>query len=231
MFLITRKPVVIWTALIAGCLSCISIAQGSEKLLRDFFDNVQNLEANFTQEVEDETGSVLERASGKFYLSRPGKFRWDYNGGDSGYGSENIDAENGVGEAIGQQIVADGSSLYFYDPDLEQVSQRSLDDALAQVPSLLLVQTGANVDKHFVITDFGLTDGLSWVSLTPKNEDAGYKKLMVGFDGPLLSSLMLYDGLGNSTELQLRQVQVNNELAASVFEFIVPEGADVLSDQ
>lgn len=203
--------------IVAVSASMNSAAMASEKLLRDFFSEVQSLQANFSQLVEDDSGSVLDRASGKFYLSRPGKFRWDY---------ENQD----FADELGQQIVADGKSLFFYDPDLEQVSKRSLNDALAQVPSLLLVQNGGDVDKHFTITEFGLTDGLSWVSLAPKDEDAAYQKLMVGFNAKTIASLMLYDGLGNSTVLQLSEVVTNPELAASVFEFAIPEGADVLSE-
>lgn len=196
--------------------ACGSIAQASESVLRAFFNDVQSMSADFSQTIEDDTGSMLESARGKFYLSRPGRFRWDYDNQD-------------FVDELGQQIVADGSSLYFYDPDLEQVSQRSLNDALSQVPSLLLVQNGSHVDKHFTITEFGLTDGLSWVSLAPKDEDAAYQKLMVGFKEKVISSLMLYDGLGNSTHLQLTNVKTNPSLNASVFEFSVPEGADLLS--
>ncbi len=199
------------------CLMCSLSAAASEELLRDFFVNVNSLSANFVQRVEDESGSPLEVSAGKLYLSRPGKFRWDY---------QNLDFE---GEP-GLQIVADGESLYFYDPDLEQVSRRSLDDAVDQVPSLLLVQSGAELDLHFTVTDFGMADGLSWVNLTPKSEDAGYRELMVGFAEERINTLLLYDGLGNSTRLELMAVESNIDLVSSVFEFTVPPGADLLSE-
>jgi len=192
-------------------------AVASEQALRDFFSNVKSLSATFTQRVEDENGSTLENSFGKFYLARPGKFRWDYQNPD-------------FADELSQQIVADGKDLYFYDPDLEQVSKRSLADALSQVPSLLLVQHGAALDQHFSITDFGVTDGLSWVALKPKAEDAGYQQLMIGFEGHTINSLLLYDGIGNTTHLKLSDVDSSTELAASVFEFTVPEGADLLSE-
>ena len=34
--------------------------------------------ADFTQSIADGQGKELRSASGKFYLQRPGKFRWDY---------------------------------------------------------------------------------------------------------------------------------------------------------
>lgn len=188
----------------------------SEALLEQFFANVKTMEADFDQRVVDETGMTLEFSTGRFYLSRPGKFRWDYNSTDP-------DLE------AGQTLVADGRSIYMYDPDLEQVTQRSMDAALSQVPSLILVQEGGALEEHFEITDIGLTDGLSWVALKPGDEDAGYQQLMMAFDGTQLNTIVLLDGLGNETRLRLTGVVANSKLAESTFKFEVPEGADLLT--
>lgn len=201
-------------------LSIVSITfnvRGSEQSLKAFFTEVSTLRAHFVQRVEDEKGALLESSQGTFYLSRPGKFRWSYE-------SEEESIE------LGQQIVADGEFLFFYDPDLDQVSKRSLKDSLGQVPSLLLAQSGANLDEHFTTTDYDVTDGQSWVSLKPKDSDAGYKQLMIGFNEGVIGTLLLYDGLGNSTRLDLSEVQSNLTVASDVFLFQVPEGADLLSE-
>lgn len=189
----------------------------SEANLKTFFSQVNTLQAGFTQKVIDESGMTLESSSGVFSLSRPGKFRWDYKSTDPDI-------------SVGQQIIADGESIFMFDPDLEQVTQRDLTDALGQVPSLLLVQTGANVEQHFIITDFGLTDGLSWVALKPKDENAGYQQLMIGFKNNQLSAITLLDGLGNETRLSLFQVRPNIRLNKALFEFVPPEGVDVLRE-
>jgi outer membrane lipoprotein carrier protein len=198
-------------------------AIASQALLEKFFVEVSTLEANFEQRVTDETGMLLEFSTGRFSRSRPGKFRWDYEGFD-----ENPE-KSSEGEWIsGQQIIADGKSIIMYDPDLEQVTQRSLENAIAQVPSLLLVQSGAHLNQHFNVTDFGLTDGLSWVSLKPTAEDAGYQQLMIGFLKAQLNTIQLLDGLGNETRLSLSSVKNNPTLPDDRFEFGVPEGADLL---
>jgi len=218
-------------------LVSLSSAHGSEAALRSFFSDVTSLSADFVQRVEDESGSTLERSSGKFYLQRPGKFRWDYRV-PSLYAPDalsidvvKLDADQSEPYTEpGQQIVADGKDLYFYDPDLEQVSKRSLADALGQVPSLLIAQSGADIDQHFSINDFGLTDGLSWVSLKPKSEDAGYQQLMIAFDDATIRSLLLYDGLGNTTRLELNKVNVGAEIEPEKFKFVVPDGVDLLGE-
>jgi len=196
-------------------LSGMSKTWASELLLNRFFDEVGTLTARFDQSVTDETGFTLEESSGVFYLSRPGKFRWDYKSTDP-------ELEKG------QQIVADGNSIFMYDPDLEQVTQRGLEDSLGQVPSLLLVQTGATIEPHFDISDYGSIEGLSWVGLKPKDPNAGYQQLMIGFLGEEINTIKLIDGLGNETRLSLTVVKSNIELAEAVFEFVPPENADVL---
>lgn len=192
-------------------------AFASSASLRDFFSQVNTLSADFSQFVADEQGTILETSSGQFNLSRPGKFRWDYK-------NEFIEDEPG------QQIVADGNSLFFYDPDLEQVSQRSLNNAVSQVPSLLLVMSDTELDNHFDVSDLGQSDALSWVALQPKSEDAGYQQLLIGFWDAKIDTLVLYDGLGNTTRLELTNVVTNKKIADDVFEFTLPEGADLLSD-
>ena len=189
----------------------------SEAMLKKFFTQVNTLQAVFTQKVIDETGMTLETSSGVFSLSRPGKFRWNYKSTDPEI-------------SLGQQIIADGQFIFMYDPDLEQVTQRGLQDALGQIPSLLLVQSGTNIDQHFMITDFGLTDGLSWVALKPKDENAGYQQLMIGFNQGQLSAITLLDGLGNETRLSLLQVKTNIALEKGLFNFVPPEGVDVLRE-
>lgn len=204
------------TVLLLIFLTASQLSLASEQLLNRFFQEVDSLQANFEQQVVDESGMTLELSSGMFYLSRPGKFRWNY---DDPYSDS---------DDLGQQIIADGQSIYMYDPDLEQVTQRSMNEAISQIPSLLLVQSGGEVKDHFDITDFGLTDGLSWVSLKPKAEEASYQKLMIGFAGAELRSIVLLDGLGNETRLKLLRVENNVTLSSNMFNFSAPDGVDVL---
>jgi len=210
------KNILMKAVLFAGCFY-INATHASVEMLESFFKDITTLEARFDQAVIDETGLTLEESSGTFYLSRPGKFRWDYQSDDPDLAS-------------GQQIVADGESIFMYDPDLDQVTKRGLEDALGQVPSLLLVQTGTDIDKHFVVNDFGLIDGLTWAGLKPLDENAGYQQLMIGFLGEQLNTITLVDGLGNETRLSLTAVKDNPKLSQDVFDFEVPVGADVFGE-
>jgi len=187
----------------------------SEKMLRAFFTEVKTLRATFSQKVTDESGMTLDSTSGTFYLSRPGRFRWDYNSFDPDVPQ-------------GQQIISDGKLITFYEPDLETATQRSFLDAVEQVPTMVLMQSGGDLDRHFRINDFGLTDGLSWVALKPRDEEAGYRELMIAFSASQLNTIVLTDGLGNETRLTLNNVRSNPKIDAKVFRFDAPAGVDVV---
>ena len=124
----------------------VPIVLASESMLRDFLANIDRLSADFDQKIVDESGMTLDQARGKVYLQRPGKFRWNYAGEDS-----NV--------SLGQQLVADGESIFLFDPDLEQVTKRSLKDAINQVPSLLLVQDGDGNLVPGVAESYEASDG------------------------------------------------------------------------
>jgi len=210
----TKFRVLIYIVFFLAWSSYTSVAIASETMLKRFFSEVNSLQADFNQKIVDESGATLETKKGIFSFSRPGKFRWNYIG-DEDY-------------SLGQQIISDGNLITFYEPDLETANQRSMQNALEQVPTLLLVQSGEELDEHFTLTDFGLTDGLTWVSLKPKDENAGYQGLMVGFAREELSAIILTDGLGNETRLSLSNVINNIELNASLFEFSPSDDVDVI---
>lgn len=212
LFLTSRKLVHLFFIL---SLATSASTNASEPMLMRFFEEVETLQAGFDQRIVDESGNTLEVKKGIFSLSRPGRFRWNYVTDDPDY-------------PVGQQIISDGSTITFYEPDLETANQRSMINALEQVPTLLLVQTGESLEKHFDVTDFGKTDGLTWVALKPKDENAGYQGLMIGFKKQLLSAIVLTDGLGNETRLTLSDVVTNRKLDEQLFAFVPSEGVDLI---
>ncbi len=85
-----------------------------------FFEEVLTFKARFTQTIFDENLVPLEESSGQVRISRPGRFRWDYD------------------PPVEQAIVADGERMWVYDMDLEQVTIRKLTDALGTSPAAVI---------------------------------------------------------------------------------------------
>lgn len=177
--------------------------------LQRFFDEVRSYTAGFDQTVVDEDGGVTQESSGRMWLQRPGKFRWDY------------------ATPYEQRIVSDGNKVWIYDVELEQVTVRTLSGALGEVPALLLAGKG-RLDETFDVAERGTRGGLEWVQLTPKNKESGFESISLGFGKGRLAAMEMVDGFGQTTRISLRQPRENPAIDAGKFTFKPPPGVDVV---
>jgi outer membrane lipoprotein carrier protein len=185
-------------------------AAGRQKV-EGFLQGLESLQAQFEQTLTDRNGQTVERASGTLAIRRPNRFRWDYR------------------EPNEQVIVADGSRIWLYDADLEQVTVRKLDDTLSATPAMLLSGQG-NLQDNFNVTQTSQSGGVYWVRMEPKRDDTDFKWVRLGFDGATLKFMELADKLGQTTYLEFDRLERNPVLDPSRFTFNVPPGADVIGD-
>jgi len=206
------------TILIAGYAHAVC-ANGLESL-ESFVKTVSSGRADFTQVVtaparEGQTARS-KTSSGTFEFSRPNRFKFIYK------------------KPFEQSIVADGQTLWLYDADLNQVTARKQSAVLGSTPAALIA---AAPDLRALQADFTLAaapekDGLQWVVATPKAKDGQLQSVRVGFrsgDKPAeLAALEILDSFGQRSVLSFSKVEVNPALPKDAFQFITPQGADVI---
>ena len=200
--------------LLATCAHC-AWADGL-KDLENFMRNARSGQAEFTQTVTtpakvDESPRT-KQSSGSFAFQRPGRFSFVYR------------------KPFAQTIVADGTTLWLYDADLNQVTQRAQEQALGATPAALLASAP---DLSALKADFTLeaapdADGLQWVLASPKTKDGQLKSVRVGFAGEQLAALDILDSFGQRSLIRFNGMQANAALPASTFQFKPPAGADVV---
>lgn len=186
-------------------------AQEAPALLDRFLAEVETLEAGFRQVLVEADSGRERESSGVLYLRRPDRFRWDYR------------------EPVPQLVVADGTDLWLYDPDLEQVTVRSLDDGLSSTPAMLLSGQG-RLEDSFARGAAYAEDGIDWLELKPLDADSGFAAVRVGFVEGELAVMELTDTLGQTTRIRFFEVRRNVPLDDALFVFEPPAGADVLRD-
>ncbi len=191
-------------------LSSAHAASAVERLAA-FNDKMQTFEAAFTQELQDAKGKVTQSSSGKVYLQRPGRFRWNYLA------------------PFKQEIVADGARIWIYDADLEQVTVKRMNGALAETPAMLLIGKKP-LAEMFEIREHAEQGGLAWVKLLPKTKDSGFEQLLLGFDAKDLRAMELIDSFGQTTRIRFQEVVMNKTLPPAVFDFTPPQGVDVVGE-
>ena len=196
--------------LFALALGSAAHAGGVERL-KAFIAGAKTAEADFTQTVADKNGRVSQQASGTMAFARPGKFRWDYN------------------KPYEQVIVGDGTKLWLYDTDLEQVTVKTLGDVIAGTPAALLAGDNA-IEKYFSLKNAGEAGGLEWLEATPKTRDTTFERIRMGFKGDVLVQMELFDFFGQRTTLKLTKMVRNPSIPASRFTFTPPKGADIIGE-
>jgi outer membrane lipoprotein carrier protein len=183
--------------------------------LDEFLKGLTGLKARFEQVLVDEKGVERERSRGMFYLSRPGRFRWDYE------------------QPYRQSIIADGRRVYVYDKDLAQVTVKPLEKALGSTPALLL-DGDIDIQERFTVSRGTPADGLTWIELAPKDAastSGAYAGIRLGFAATTLKRMDLRDNLDQVTRIELSGSERNPPLDPALFAFTPPEGVDVLDTE
>ncbi len=191
------------------CLAASAQAGAARERLDAFMSDIVSLDARFTQTLFDENLTKIEDSAGRFTLSRPGKFRWDYS------------------QPYPQEIVGDGKNVWFYDSELLQVTVKSLDEAVGGSPAALLSQS-ASLEDGFRIREIGSQGGLEWVELAPISEDVSFTTMRLGFGKSTLQMMEMVDNFGQVTQLKFSGVKINPRLDEKLFRFEPPPGADVV---
>jgi outer membrane lipoprotein carrier protein len=204
-------------------LACLSIvlatamtaapvhAQEARALLDRFADDLTSLQGHFEQQVFNADGSLREEARGSVALKAPRAFRWEYEA------------------PYEQLIVADGTHVWMYDVDLEQVTVKQQANQEAQSPLVVLTDP-ALLDSRYRVAESGSRDGMQWLTLTPVDEEDGFKQAQLGLDEQGLRRMDLEDTLGGRTTIKFSGWSRNAAIAADAFRFTPPEGVDLVGD-
>ena len=179
--------------------------------LKTFVEQTRSASADFSQTVVDRGGKRIQQASGNLQFSRPGKFRWTYRA------------------PYEQLIVGDGTKLWIFDKDLNQVTARKLDDALGASPAALLAGDNA-IEKNFDLKNVAAKDGLEWLEATPKSNETTFARIRMGFKGADLDTMELKDQFGQLTVIRFTDLKRNPALSPDLFTFTPPQGADVIGE-
>jgi outer membrane lipoprotein carrier protein len=189
---------------------------GPMETLENFVRSARSGRADFTQVVtappKEGQPARSKTSTGTFEFQRPNHFRFEYR------------------KPFDQTIVADGQTLWLFDKDLNQVTQRKQAKVLGSTPAALIA---ASPDLETLKKDFDLQplpdkDGLQWVQATPKQKEGQLTSMRVGFRGEQLAALDILDSFGQRSVLTFSNMQVNTGVNADAFRFTPPKGADVV---
>ena len=157
-----------------------------------YFNSITNLQGSF-----DQVDANNKRTSGRFYVQRPGKIRFDY------------------APPSGLRIIADGSFLAIEDSDLKTVEKYPIEST----PFRLLLADSVDLGRDAQIVGVESQEGTLAISLEDKKgEAAGSIKLFFEAGSELvLRQWLITDAQGLTTSVTINDVVEGRKVAADFF--------------
>ena len=184
-------------------------AEDAAQRLKAALKNMDNFTTEFKQTLLDEDKNVVQQSRGTLALQRPGKFAWIYS------------------EPFEQRIIADGSELWVYDVELDQVTVKPIDQGLSNAPIMILMKQ-ADVSEQFEVNEVGQREFLYWVELSPHTaDDLEYTHVYIGIEDDQVRAMEMQDQFGQSTQIVFENQRNGVIHNPATFKFVPPPGVNV----
>lgn len=179
--------------------------------LQNLLTSITSLKADFTQSMKDKNAAGIQESSGKLIILRPDRFRWEVN------------------QPTKQLIIANNSKVWIYDPDLEQVTIRHINQEMGDSPARLLSHP-ENLEKDFVVKITKKNaENISFL-LIPRDENSLLMSIQLGFKNDHIQYMVLQDRIGHTTMVEFYNVQLNSPVINSLFVLKIPKQVDVIDE-
>lgn len=160
--------------------------------------------ADFTQQVFDINGELLQDASGLIRLQQPQRLYWKMQ-----FPNEDV-------------LIADGTTLWHIDPFVEQVVALDQAKSVTNHPIILIAEPKSSLWAEYQVS----RDKQRFV-VTPITDQGNITQLVIAFnEQEALSGLEMTDQQQQRNVLSFKNIQQNSRIPASVFQFNMPEGFD-----
>ena len=194
------------TALLLLLLS-VTAASGEDTLWQ-MLDAREGGAGAFIQELYDEEGELLERATGRYAVLRPHFFRWEIEYPDR------------------QLIIAAGDTLWHYDIDLATATKRTTEGS-GLTPLALLGRDVADLQQRFSVEDLGNER----YRLRPTYPEAGFSSVTLAWARGEVVAMEVVDRSGQLLQLSLDPDEDGATPTPGDFAFEVPRGVEVFGAQ
>ena len=193
-------------------INSVKHVQTSSALLLDFLTNTKSLKADFIHEQTNSKGKLIT-FRGNMIFRRPNRLRWE------------------VKKPYSQLQLLRGKEFLIFDPDLNQVTVREIDDSFVDTPAGLLFSSGPDAKKilqdRYELISAPEKDDLRWVLARPKNLSNDNPALELGVNSNgYLTQLVSVDIFGRSSRIKLKNISWNKTIKDANFVPIIPSGAD-----
>ncbi|MDC0189217.1 outer-membrane lipoprotein carrier protein LolA [Gammaproteobacteria bacterium] len=185
---------------------------GNDFNVVDFFNNIDTMRAEFTQINKGVSSTSAIQGSGEIFLEKPNKLFWE------------------MLEPYKKTMVINGSTMIFYDEDLNQalISDYIKDNNSSWIN--LFMESKYSNDAQ-LIKEQTLIDDQYYVSFMIDDFRDQYKSVIFVFQNERLNKVKLEDLSSQTIEIEFTAFEINPIIKETLFNFTVPQSADVLDQR
>jgi outer membrane lipoprotein carrier protein len=210
----SRRPAALVATILAMSIGVVSAAPVDEivKNVQARFDATSDFTAVVQQELVMASAGKTVNASGTVVFKRPGRMRWTLKNGDE------------------QTIVADGQTLWFYQPAEEQVLKAPFQAAFRSTTPISFLTGVGRISEDFEATLEASEGDRITLGLRSRKGEAELGRLRLEVDATTydIRAAEIVDPLGNITRLRFSDLRRNTGVDDAQFRFVVPPGVDVI---
>ena len=180
------------------------------------YQGFSDLQGSFLQRATNKLSGMTQEASGRLFLKWPGRMRWEYEMPEP------------------RLFLIDGKTLWSYSPVERQAVAQDVSGAISTSPIGILFGL-SSLRRDFrvrTILHAGAKDSQEYLlDLAPRGQDLSFKRVILAVDRErfLIQRLTVFDLYGNTTIVDLSDLQVNPGLKDALFQFSAPPGTDVVT--
>ena len=191
--------------------NCVVAQDNAISELDSLLQGVDTLSADITQLIVQSDGGVLEESEILLHVKRPNGFYWE------------------TVSPFPEILVTNGTTLWNYQPDLEQVIIEDWDpDQTELAAQLLYGRTDSLIDEYYVVA-INSEQSRSF-ELKPKSADSFYDLITINFVNETLDLIYIQNNSGERTAWQFTSSRINIPMVDELFEFSPPEGIEIINN-
>lgn len=172
-----------------------------------------SIQAEVEQLILSQDGRQIQALQAELIMQKPDLMNWH------------------VTEPYEELMISDGESLWYYEPDLEQVSIQDFPNNVENNPILLLNNDLQAIADAYEVSVGYVDEEVKQYVLLPLTASSSYERFSMTFSGPDLLQMQFESSVGQLTSFSFSNITNNAVIDSTVFSFAIPADIEVIDSR
>lgn len=201
------------SAFLAVLPESVPAQQTALQELMAILGETSTLQADVEQLIMAQDGREIQALQASLVMEKPDRLYWHVN------------------DPYEELMLSDGETLWYYEPDLEQVSIRDFPTAVEDNPILLLNDDLQAIADAYEVSLGYVDEELRQYILLPLSPASSYERFSLTFSGQDLMQMQFESSVGQLTSFSFSNIRNNQPIDPALFQFEMPEDIEIIDSR